>query len=199
VRAILAQVEARYPVDGGRVFATGISNGAIFSERLGCEMAGQIAAIAPVSGTMAAELAPSCRPARAVSVLQVAGTDDPIMPYAGGAVADFGGRGEGGQVLSVARTFAFWRRLDGCAPPQPAVTLPLIAADDGTRIERTRSGPCRDGARVTLLSIEGGGHTWPGGPQYLPARFVGRASRQLDGSGAILDFFLSTPPRNKRS
>jgi len=34
---------------------------------------------------------------------------------------------------------------------------------------------------------EGGGHGWPGGPQYLPARMVGPISRRLDAIGILLD------------
>jgi polyhydroxybutyrate depolymerase len=37
--------------------------------------------------------------------------------------------------------------------------------------------------------IEGGGHTWPGGPQYLPAFLIGKASHSLDATQAIWDFF----------
>lgn len=195
VAAVLDDLERRFPVDARRIYATGISNGGIFSERLGCDLSNRIAAIAPVSGTMPADLAPSCRPARPVSLLQIGGTADPIMPYGGGAVADFGGRGEGGQVLSDQRTAALWADLDGCAGPSRPEALAPIAAPDGTGVVRTRFAPCRPGAVVTLLTVEGGGHTWPGGAQYLPAAIVGRASRQLDASAAIVDFFLSRPPR----
>ena len=47
----------------------------------------------------------------------------------------------------------------------------------------------RGGAEVQLYRIEGGGHSWPMGRQYLPERFIGRVSQDLDASGVILDFF----------
>jgi len=40
---------------------------------------------------------------------------------------------------------------------------------------------------VVLYRIEGGGHGWPGGPQYLPARVIGRVPRHLDASEILLD------------
>jgi polyhydroxybutyrate depolymerase len=46
---------------------------------------------------------------------------------------------------------------------------------------------------VQLDMVFGGGHTWPGGPQYLPATLIGPASTQLDASRAIVTFFLAHP------
>jgi polyhydroxybutyrate depolymerase len=40
---------------------------------------------------------------------------------------------------------------------------------------------------VVLYRIEGGGHGWPGGPQFLPARVVGPIPRHLDATGILLD------------
>jgi polyhydroxybutyrate depolymerase len=195
IAQVLDWLAEKYPVDLGRVFAAGISNGAMMSERLGCEMADRLRGIAAVAGTVPADIAQSCSPARGVAVLQIDGTDDPIMPYNGGKVADFGGRGEGGIVLSVQQTLDLWRRLNACPAPSPAADLQQRATPDGTFVTWTGAGPCKDGAAVGFYQIAGGGHAWPVGSQYLPAMIVGKASRQLDASAAILDFFLSLPPR----
>jgi polyhydroxybutyrate depolymerase len=40
---------------------------------------------------------------------------------------------------------------------------------------------------VVLYRIEGGGHGWPGGPQFLPAAFIGPVPRRLDATGILLD------------
>ena len=189
VTALLDNFERLYKIDRGRVYAAGISNGAMFSERLGCELGGRIAAIAAVAGTMPADL--GCRPAAPVSVLQIGGTADPIMPFEGGAVADFGGRGEGGMVLSVARTTALWRGLDRCPAPAAPIALAPIARPDGTSVTESAAAPCAGGTRVVQLTVEGGGHTWPGGVQYLPKLFIGPVSHQLDASTAIVDFLLA--------
>jgi polyhydroxybutyrate depolymerase len=191
IAALLDEIEQRYSVNRARIYATGISNGAMFTQRLACELSDRIAAIAPVAGAMPADIAPLCRPMRAVSVLQISGSADPIVPFAGGAIA--GGRGGGGEVLSAPRTAELWASLDGCAAASPGVALPPIAPPDGTAVMRKIYAPCRQGRTVTLLTIEGGGHTWPGGPQYLPAIFIGRASDQLDASRAIVEFFLGQP------
>ena len=40
---------------------------------------------------------------------------------------------------------------------------------------------------VTLYRIDGGGHGWPGGPQFMPARAIGPIARHLDATGLLLD------------
>lgn len=193
VSALIARLGNDYAVDRRRIYATGISNGAIFAERLGCDLAQQIAGIAPVAGTMPADIAPRCTPSRAVAVLQIDGTADPIMPFRGGSVADFGGRGEGGVVLSVASTTAFWSKHNGCGVAGAPEPMPSAATFDRTRALRSRYDGCPASAPVQLITVVGGGHTWPGGPQYARPIFVGLASRQFDASSTIADFFLSLP------
>lgn len=195
VAALLDQLGRDQAVNARRVFATGISNGALFAERLGCDLSLRIAAIAAVAGTLPSETLASCHPARKVAVLQIDGTADPIMPYRGGAVKDFGGRGEGGEVSSVAMTVRFWARHNGCSAAGTAEPLAPRAPLDPTRIERTRYAACPAGGQVTSLSVIGGGHVWPGGAQPTRPMITGRPSRQIDASATIADFFLAQPPR----
>ena len=44
-----------------------------------------------------------------------------------------------------------------------------------------------------LYRLEGAGHTWPGGRQYLPQSAVGVVCRDFDGSRVIWDFFVDHP------
>lgn len=77
--------------------------------------------------------------------------------------------------------------------PTPADDVAFIrdrVPDDGTTVERTTFG-CAPGTDVELLAIEGGGHTWPGGTQYLPERIIGRVSRELDATSRIWQFFAA--------
>jgi polyhydroxybutyrate depolymerase len=195
VAALIDQLKREQRIDRGRVYATGISNGALFAERLACDLSGEIAAIAAVAGTLPAELAPRCRPIHPVAVLQIDGSADPIMPFAGGAVADFGGRGEGGTVLSVAETMAFWASRNGCGAARGPQPLAPIAPLDRTRLLRTTYGMCAGGATMTLLTVIGGGHAWPGARQFAPRAIIGVASRQVDATREIVDFFLAQQRR----
>lgn len=195
VGALIDDLQKRLPIDAGRVYAAGMSNGALFAERLGCDLSQRIAAIAAVAGSLPREIVASCRPARAVAVMQIDGTADPIMPFDGGAVASFGGLGEGGQVLSVHDTVLFWAERSHCAALFTAKDPIQPLESDPTWVQQTSYTTCPASAAVTLLAVQGGGHTWPGGPQYAPRILVGATSRQVDASGAIVDFFLSRPRR----
>ena len=44
---------------------------------------------------------------------------------------------------------------------------------------------------LVLYSVANGGHTWPGGPQYAPVRFIGHTSRDIDASEAVWSFFAT--------
>ena len=63
---LLDNLERTYCIDRARVFATGFSNGAFFSNILGCVMSDRFAAIAPVSG---GRITVPCEPKRGVPVL----------------------------------------------------------------------------------------------------------------------------------
>jgi polyhydroxybutyrate depolymerase len=189
VAALLDDVAAKHAIDPGRVFATGISNGAIFSNLLALKLAGRIAAIAPVAGGLAAPLPSALRPARPVSYLAFNGTDDPLVPYEGGAVARTHGR-----VVGAEETARRWARADGCAA-SALRDAPPVRPGAGCTIERSRWKGGREGTEVVLYSLRGGGHTWPGGPQYAPGLLVGTACREPDATSVIWEFFRDHPRR----
>lgn len=185
VRALLDTLGRELAIDPRRVYATGISNGAMFAYRLACDLPGVFAAVAPVAGAMPADLAPGCAHTQPVSVLAFQGTADPLMPYFGGGVARRRGR-----VLSAERSIAFWATTSGCAEA-PVTTDEPDRVTDGTRVRRTAYGTCREGRSVELYTIEGGGHTWPGGPPVGGA--VGRVTREIDATPVIWAFFAGHP------
>jgi len=187
--ALQDDLERRYPIDTKRVYATGFSNGAVFSNYLACNQSNRIAAIAPVSGSLPVKDVANCHPQRAVSVLEIAGTDDPIMPYRGGTIV-LAGRNRG-DVISFDQTAAFWAKNAGCSPSPTSTLLAPVGPADGTSITRGTFSHCVGGSDVAEYTVTGGGHAWPGGPQYLPGFIIGRASNQLDASQTIVAFLLA--------
>lgn len=191
VRALVAYLTQTYGVDPGRVFATGISNGGIFTHKLACDAPGLIRAIAPVAGNMPDALLPVCNPGRGTPVMMFNGTADPFMPYAGGLPENrrMIERAQGGPLTdtmaSSEATAAFWARINGCGG---ASTRDLAnVSDDGTTVtEFNYSCGSND---VLLYRINGGGHTWPGTTVRIAARLNGPTSMDIDATGTMVAFF----------
>jgi polyhydroxybutyrate depolymerase len=171
-----------YAVDPKRVYATGISNGGSFSQRLGCELADKVTAIGVVAAGMPTNLANTCKPSRPVPMILIFGESDPIYPFQGGST-------KLGSVLSVNDAIAKRVALNRCLTRPQVVWLPDTAPLDGTRIKRTVYTDCENRTNVEYYLVQGGGHTWPGGSQYLPARIVGKTSRDLNASDELWKFF----------
>jgi polyhydroxybutyrate depolymerase len=186
--ALIDHLSVGTQIDRSRVYSTGISNGGLMSLRLARELSARIAARAVVAVNSSEQIARMRDPSRPISALLMPGTRDPLVPWDGGDIG-FPGRQKVGQALSVQETLDYWVTHNQC-PPSPAVAWePDRAPGDGTRVRREPYGPCREGSEVALYAVEGGGHTWPGGYQYLPERLIGRTSRDMDASDVIWEFF----------
>ena len=184
--AIVDKLVADGLVDKNRIYVAGISNGGMMAQRLACEQADRIAGIATVAGGLPEPLQATCKPARALPVLVIHGTEDPIVPWSGGAVAGFE---DFGKVLSARETAKFWAANNRCGDGGVIAAEPDRDPKDGTRVKMEVFASCPAGAAVKLAAVEGGGHTWPGGYQYLPERFIGRTSQDVDANMLIWDFF----------
>ncbi len=189
ISALIGSLTQQYRVDPKRVFATGISNGGIFSHYLAAHLCQRIAAIAPVAGGIAEEFRGAFKPSSPVSVLILQGTGDPLVLYHGGGIL----RGKRGRIIDTDQAVKLWVKTDGCGPQPRTGALPDSDPNDGCLVRWSTWGNGRDGTEVTLYTIEGGGHTWPGGAQYLPAFVIGRVCRDFDGTEAIWAFFKAHP------
>lgn len=143
---LLDAVQERWCVDLRRVTAAGVSNGGSMAALLACTMPGRVAGIAIVAGGFAT--LPPCRSRQPVSVLEIHGRDDQIVPYWGSP--QDGGRG------AVVPWLASWVARDGCRSARPQART--IAA----RAVRYVWPGCREGAEVEHIAIAGGRHQWPG-------------------------------------
>lgn len=147
-RALLEKLERDYAVDRKRIYFTGISNGAMMSYRVACEMSDQVAAIAPVEGALNVD----CQPTAPVSVLIFHGTADLLVPFKGGSTPFQ--VGEKRSDNSVANAVDFWIKRDACsAAPKHEVTA---------EAHIDKYSGCQGGTGVALYAIQGGRHMWPG-------------------------------------
>ena len=157
----------RYPVDRGRVFVTGFSNGGFMAYRLARELSGKVAAIAPDAGTLLK--GPYEDPLSDVAILHLHGLADTVVPFDGG-MRDFGS-------LPVDSVLAYWIRRQHCA--RVADTVFDSAGIVGRRW-KSRSGR----GDVVLYTAAHTGHRW------WTASDPG-----IDGSELIWRFFKSVPRR----
>jgi polyhydroxybutyrate depolymerase len=149
--AAIARLRTLLSFDPKRVAAVGFSNGAIMVEDLGCHQAANISLIVPVEGQLSTVQSASCSPARPESVYEIHQTADPLIPYDGGYFSTSVGYDT---MLSAPNSVARWAHLDGCSRG------PITATPSST-ISLTEYAKCRDGAFVTLRTIDGDEHAWP--------------------------------------
>jgi polyhydroxybutyrate depolymerase len=177
IRAVVADVQQRWAVDKRRVYATGMSNGAMMAYRLACEAADVFTAIAPVAGT---DNTRECRPSRPVAVLHIQAKDDPRVLYDGGQGSERGATGH----VSVPATIAKWVQLDRC---EGAARRVLDKPGAWCELHT----PCGGGAQVKLCITETGGHSWPGGTK---PRGGAEPSRAISANDMMWDFFKQLQP-----
>lgn len=182
LRTLIAAVGARHRVDPARIVVAGHSNGGFMAARMGCEAADAITGVALVAAAISEVVAARCRPARPLSFLLIAGTQDPLVPFGGGNLRN------GTAVLSAEATTRLFAARSGCGGATLR-DLPHPGPPDGTAARMTDHTACAGGARVALLAVMGGGHGWPGGTSRLSGRLVGPPTRAVDATAEIRRFF----------
>ncbi len=184
VHRVLDRVESDFVVDPGRVIAVGLSNGAVFVQRLGCVIPERIRGFVAVEGTLIRRIPRECPPGPPVSALFLSGTEDPFFDVHGD-----------GTIFSVDSTMDFWARRAHCLPPRVSVQLP-DTAHDGTVVWQSNYSRCASRTvRVILDSIVGGGHGWAGAA-HPPGPAFGPTTRNLSANDAIIRFLTQVAPGN---
>ncbi len=187
--ALIKEISTAHSVDAKRVYATGFSNGGIFVHYLAAKLPAQLAAIASVSGGIAEPLANAFKPAAPLSVFIIHGSKDTLVPFEGGNV-DYGGFG---RIISTDKTIEAWNKCNATDVKPESGTLPDINTQDNCRVSWSRWNSTANRSEILLYMIEGGGHTWPGGAQFLPVDVIGYVDRDFNATVAIWDFFKKHP------
>lgn len=178
VRALIDELPKLYSVDSRRVYATGISNGAMLCYRLAAELSDRIAAIAPVAGDMAVS---GPAPSRPVPVIHFHGMKDRNVPFDGGV----GDRAvEKVPHRPIPEVIAWWARANHCRPEPARVDRRL----DAIRTEY-EPAPGEAGAPVVLYALPEGGHTWPGGVDVTARLGTGKLVESVDADSLMWEFF----------
>lgn len=194
VGAVVQQLVAAGQVDPQRVYAMGMSNGAMMTFRLAQELSPPLAGFVAVSGLMASDsrcAGPSPRP---VPAMVITGTEDPLVPYNGGQVSAGGARRGG--VLGAEATLATLRRWNHNTAPGRRSVFGVAQQRDSSWVERVDFGAPNDPGRVALLTVHGGGHIEPSiSQQYrrFYERLVGRQNHDIESAEVAWRFFNGLP------
>lgn len=184
--AIVEQLKKDYSIDSDKVFTSGMSNGGFMSSRLICDRSDIFSGAAIVTATLSTDYLPQCNPTNPVAVMIMNGTDDKLVPYDGGEIKVFKKRR--GKIVSTDDYVDFWKNKNECTEKIPTTTLPDVY-DDGTIVSIDSYENCEPGSALVLYKIEGGGHTWPGGKQYLGEWLIGKTSNEINACDEIWAFF----------
>lgn len=189
VNKMLDEVATRTPIDRGRVYLAGFSNGAAFAHRVACQLGSRIAGIVAVSGAnQVITEGTSC--VAPVPILHIHGTADPCWAYGGGPAAC--AQEDGGNKQSVAVSMSAWEARNGCDGTHEETRVDTIP-DDATTLVRVHARGCR--APTELWRIENGGHTWPSGHAYLHKNRIGAVSREITNQDIVA--FLAALPSTR--
>ena len=148
--------------DPARIVITGISDGGDMAAFAACALPGRFRAVV----TVAASFVPraGCHRTRIVAVH---GDADPLDPYRGGP----DGRPGYPAIPPATSAVIAWADLDGCRTFVTDRVAPDIV---------TTTCPC--GAK--LVTVNGGGHTWPGGAPVNPT--LGVTTGEYDATATVL-------------
>ncbi|KAA6431023.1 PHB depolymerase family esterase [Rufibacter glacialis] len=183
IKALLDTLKRQYRIDQKAVFATGLSRGGFFCHRLAAEMPEAFAAIASVGGPLPDSVKYFHKNPGQVSMMQVHGTADEVVKYDGKATG----------YASADSTFHYWmerNRLSG--KKETKQVLNANKKDSTSVIIREVSDK---NASVALVTIENGGHTWPGSDSFNIGYPLGHTTKEIDINDTIWRFFAKNKKR----
>jgi polyhydroxybutyrate depolymerase len=152
--ALIDSLDLTYNINLNRVYSCGMSNGGFMSHTLACELSNRITAIASVTGSIFnQQYGTNCNPTRPVPVMQIHGTSDPTVPFAGSSTS-----------MPIDSVVKYWVTKNGCNSTPTFSNVPNINTADGCTAEHYLYNNGLSGSTVEFYKIINGLHTWPGFP-----------------------------------
>lgn len=159
-------------IDDERVYATGKSNGGGLALALACRIPDRIAAAAAAAPALYPETREGCLQKPTAPTMIIHGTDDVTIPYAGDPARDLPAIEKWGEELAAASR----------CRSKPKVT------HIGEDVQDMTWSKCAHGGEVAVVSVEGGGHVWPGAAAYSGG---GHTTHTISGNDVVWEFFTA--------
>lgn len=187
LKTLASDLNADFNIDRSRMYVAGFSNGGFMTMRMACSASDTFAGFAEVGAALYVEMNDVCRRSAPSPILLMHGSADPSIPYGGVTVSN----PEGGEPIpitfSVLDTVSFFARRNGCSLAGRSTTFAEQGRSPGTHVIRFVPNEC-SGAPLEYYLINGGGHTWPGVPDILPAENFGPTNMDIRASEVIWAF-----------
>ena len=186
IKALLATLHKEFRIEKRKVYATGLSRGGFFCQRLAAEVPESFAAVVAVGAPLPDSVSYFHKKKSTVGVMLVQGDEDKVVSYDGKEKAYY----------SAMKTFEYWKKHNGLEAVPITQTLINKNKRDSTIAELMEV--TGNGVAVSLVSIRGGGHTWPGSHAFNIGYPLGRTSKDIDVNEVIWKF-LSRHSRDENS
>ena len=163
---MISSLSEIYNINSERIYATGMSNGGFMSFLLACQLSNKVAAIASVTGSMTTQTLNECNPQREVPILQIHGTNDPVVPYNG--IQEWN--------TPIDNVLDYWVLNNQCSPNPDVNDLEDINSNNGITVQEIIYNNGLNGSMVKHFKVNGGTHVW-------------FQNEDIDSSALIWEFF----------
>ncbi|CAH0995870.1 hypothetical protein EMA8858_01998 [Emticicia aquatica] len=172
ISVLIDELLKNYKLNPKKVYLTGMSNGAILSYRLACEIPNKITAIAAVSGPMS--LKDECKSLKPIPIMHLHSVLDQKVPVNGGTGIF------GNTFPAVMSGLNSWSKINECKTPAKVIK-------DDSKYKLTQWLDCKNNAVITYYLTKDGGHSWPGAIKVRAA--ADEPSTVINANDLIFDFF----------
>ncbi|MEH1777561.1 MAG: PHB depolymerase family esterase [Nostoc sp.] len=183
VAALIGHIEQIRNINRRKIYATGFSQGGIFTQALACKLPHKIAAFASVAGSLTTRFMHSCHPTVSISMMMINGTKDSSVHYHGDPIT------QKEALVSIPETINFWKRHDQCTSSSQFQQLARTKSRNHLQVKAFRYSGCRNGSEVLQFAVVNGGHFWPGGASTNTKLNQVNIQLGFNASKAIWSFF----------
>jgi polyhydroxybutyrate depolymerase len=185
IHDLVAKLVAEGITNPSKVFLAGTATGGMMAFRLACDPKNNFSGLAILGASLPSDLVDSCKPARPIPLLMIAGTADPAVPFQGGQANLPHGKVA---VAPVETALGLFGKAAGCGEGTATSVLTEKEARDGTRAFLDKLINCK--VPVELIRIEGGSHLTPAIPgQAATGSEQGLIYSEVNSARLIWDFF----------
>ncbi|MFL0351980.1 alpha/beta hydrolase family esterase [Xanthomarina sp. GH4-25] len=172
INVLIEKLIKNYPIDSTKIYATGLSRGGFFVQRLATELPNKIKGFVSVGAPMPNEVKERIITNKPVKAMYVHGTADEIVKL----------DGKEGAYLSVEESISYWKTRNNIKEISKTKTVDNI--DDGTSVTIINYGS------VAQLHIENGGHTWPSADPFNVGFPLGKTTQDIDFNTLLYQFLF---------